>query len=263
VYPWWFYLKRLCWWHVERGPTWSEGPLLLLATVGVLVAICKRPPPHGSEVEDGGRIHFLRWIAVYGLAVTAIYGLIPYKTPWCLTQFLIALLVLAGIGGAWLLALRPWWWKANIAVSLAASVVYLGWQAHRASVLFSADPGNPYVLSQTSLDVERLAEHVTGVAEVSPHGWKTPVKVIWTDVYYWPLPWYLRRFGHVELWRQMPGDPVAPLVVAAPQYNAQLEKSLGRDYVMLVYELRPQVLMQLWVQYELWEAYLRRIGKID
>lgn len=29
------------------------------------------------------------------------------------------------------------------------------------------------------------------------------------------------------------------------------------------YELRPQVLMQLWVSFDFWESYLRRIGRID
>ncbi len=263
IYPWWFYLKRLCWWHAERHAIWSEAPLVVLAALGLLYALRRRPAEPVSGSDERIQVHFARWLASYSLIVCFVYCVIPYKTPWCLTQFLIVWLLLAGAGGAWLLRARRRWWRVIIAVLLVGGAGYLGWQAYRASFQFPADPGNPYVLSQTSADVERFVEHVRGVAAVSPSHWRTPVKVIWTDAYYWPLPWYLRQFEQVELWRELPADPVAPLVVAAPQYNAQLEEALGRDYIMLVYELRPQVIMQLWVRFELWESYLRSIGRVQ
>ncbi len=264
VYPWSFYLQRLVWWRVGQGPVFSEGLVVFLAAIGVVRVITVRR----GTVTDG-QINFMRWLACYTLAVAIIYCVIPYKTPWCLLQFLIGMLLLAGIGASRLLpSSRPATSRAIIATLLvaggiAAGIGHLGWQAYRASRVLCADPANPYVYAHTSPDTLRMIERVQGLAETSPSSWNTPVKVIWTDAYYWPLPWYLRRLENAEYWQSMPEDPAAPIVIAVPQYDQELTAKLGDDYIMTgYYELRPAVLMQLWVKYDLWVAYLKRIGRI-
>lgn len=259
VAPWWFYLQRLLWWRGEPGVVWSEGFVVVLATIGVVYAATARRAAAGSDA-----VLLLRWLALYTLVITLLYNVIPYKTPWCLLQFLIGLLLLAGVGAACLLTrFRSRWVRAIIAVLLAIGCGHLGWQAYRASFVIPADVGNPYVYAHTSVDVVRLSEQLDELVASDPRQWEMPVKVIWGDAYYWPLPWYLRRFSDKQWWRSMPADPAAAVVIAAPQYDAQLTAQLGQDYIMTgYYELRPQVLMQLWVAYDLWEAYLRRIGRI-
>ena len=257
IYPWSFYLHRLVWWRVGQGPVWSEGFIVLLAAIGFVRAVV------GTNASASGLV---RWLAWYTLVLTALYCVIPYKTPWCLLQFLVGMILLAGYGASGLLCWpRPKPVRAIIAALLVLGAVHLGWQAYRASFVRPADVGNPYVFAHTSQDITRLAKHLQGLLDTSAQGSKTPVKVIWTDAYYWPLPWYLRKFDqdNVELWRTMPQDPLAPIVISAIQYDRELEDTLGRDYIMVVHELRPQVHMQLWVEFDLWEAYLRRTGQIE
>ena len=146
---------------------------------------------------------------------------------------------------------------------LMAGVMHLMWQATRASFLLSADRNNPYVYAQTSDDAVRLADQLIQLAAATAERWSTRVNVIWKDVYYWPLPWYLRRFNHVQWWTEMPDDPATPIIISSPEYDVDLTTQLGADYVMTGYfEIRPQVLAKLWVRFELWEAHLRKLGRI-
>ena len=102
------------------------------------------------------------------------------------------------------------------------------------------------------------------LAEASPDGAEVSLLVIWTDAYYWPLPWYLRGFGNLQLWTELPADPSAPLVVSSPRYDAALTERLDETHLMTgYYGLRPQELVQLWVRLDLWEAHLERLGRLD
>ena len=216
VNPWSFYLHRLVWWRVGTGPVWSEGLIVVLAATGFVSTLM----PAARRVTSG-RAGLVRWLAGYTFAVTVAYSVIPYKTPWCLIQFLLGMILLAGVGASVLLPLfRPIWLKIIIATLLVVGAGQLAWQAYRASFVIPANVGNPYVFAQTSPDVLRLAEQVRQLAEASDLGWQTPVKVIWNDAYYWPLPWYLRRFEQVELWRSFPDNPAAPVVISSPQFVA-------------------------------------------
>ncbi len=275
IFSWSFYLHRLLWWRVGNGPIWSEGFLLILAAIGLVSALRYSPLCHRNSSGDISSLApcssaacapwFVLWVASYTVVLTVTYSVIPYKTPWCLLQFLLGMILLAGYGVSVL-------WRpprsaiagSIIAVLLFAGGGHLAWQAYRISFVFPADVGNPYAFAQTSPDVLRLADTVQQLADTSAQRQGTPVKVIWTDAYYWPLPWYLRRFEHLELWRKLPSDPAAPIVIASPHFDAQLTSALGDDYLMTdYYEIRPQVFAQLWVRFDLWEAYLRRLGRID
>ncbi len=100
--------------------------------------------------------------------------------------------------------------------------------------------------AHTSSDIERLADQLQQLADASDQHCALPIKVIWCDDYYWPLPWYLRRFEHVEWWTQLPDDATAPLVISLPQYDAALTQRLDATHIMTAYfEIRPQVLAQL------------------
>jgi predicted membrane-bound mannosyltransferase len=145
---------------------------------------------------------------------------------------------------------------------------HLAWQAYRASYVLAADPRNPYVYAQTSTDVMRLDEQLQQLADASDQGYEMPVQVIWNDSYYWPLPWYMRRFTHVEWWTMLPAvalpaDATAPVVICSPRYDVELTKRLESTHIMTgFFQLRPQVLAQLWVKLDLWEDHLRRLGRL-
>ena len=83
---------------------------------------------------------------------------------------------------------------------------------------------------------------------------------------YWPLPWYLRRFRSAE-WRddalsdpKVPVDLYAPVIIVSPKFDSALDpKKAGVGPTF--FELRPGTLLELYVQTNLWSAYLLRQGK--
>jgi len=259
VHPWYFYVHRLGWWRLEGGRPWSEALIGVLGAIGLVVGMRRREGGAGDL-----QVGFTRWLGCYTLAVTGLYSVIPYKTPWCLLQFWIGWVLLAGIGAAAMVQRRR---SSTVRVIVTAVLLCgagdLGWQAYQESFRMPADVRNPYVYAQTSPGAEKLANQLNQLALASADGADTQIQVIWHDAYYWPLPWYLRRWENAEFWTDMPPDPHAPIIVASPQYDAQLTARLGRDYLMTdYYQLRPRVLVQLWVRFELWEAHLKRLGRI-
>ncbi|MCU0962444.1 MAG: TIGR03663 family protein, partial [Pirellulaceae bacterium] len=126
IHPWHFYLQRLLWWRDSNGWLWSEAFIVALASIGVLSACLARwrlPP----EVDRG----FVRFLSVYTLLVTVIYAAIPYKTPWCLLQFWLGAMLLAGVGvSALWCASRGRLLRAILCVLLAAGTGHLIVQAY-------------------------------------------------------------------------------------------------------------------------------------
>jgi uncharacterized protein (TIGR03663 family) len=259
IHAWHFYLSRLLWWRAGDGPRWSEAMILGLALVGAAAGFLPQRV-RKADVHGG----FVRWLTCYTLLVTVIYSAIPYKTPWCLLQFLVGMVMLAGVGIEVVLgAARRLPVRVVITVLLAVAAGHLLWQAYRASYVFAADPRNPYVYAQTSGGAVRLYDQLLQLADVSPEGFDTPVKVVWSDTYYWPLPWYLRQFSQTQWWTHLPDDAAAPIVISSPQYDEALTKQLDATHIMVGYfELRPRVLMQLWVRLDFWESHLRRLGRL-
>jgi predicted membrane-bound mannosyltransferase len=132
---------------------------------------------------------------------------------------------------------------------------HLGGQAWEASVDYAANRGNPYVYAQTSPNILELVDKVTALANVSPEGRHLLIKVIAPEDDYWPLPWYLRRFNHVGWWGQVPTDPFAPLTIISTRLEANL--SDAKSHVRTsIFELRPGAFFTLYVEADLWKAYL-------
>ncbi len=271
LHPWYDYLHRLAWYRIGDGPVWSEGLILGLAAVGFAAAwLPKRGEGGGGNGRPRGRlagasVPFVRWLGLYTLALTAAYGLLPYKTPWCLLGFLHAMILLAGVGAVALVRFvttRPL--KVLVAVVLLAAAGQLGWQSYRASYVLADDPRSPYVYAATLPDAARLADTLEEIAAASPAGRRVPIDVVWHDAYYWPLPWSLRRFERVGYWAEIPEGDCGPIVVSSAPLDEALTAKLDATHLMTgFYGLRPNVLAQLWVRLDLWEAHLRRQGAFD
>ncbi len=259
IHGWYFYLQRLIWWHPQHSWPWSEAMIALFGTVG-LIAIM-RPP--FSRSDPAGR-WFGRWFGIYTVLLTILYCAIPYKTPWCLVQFWLGWIVLAGVGAARLTEReRSFLGRWAVMIVLMVGSEILGAEAYYASYIRVASRQNPYLYAQTSFGVETLSKEVGTVAAVTSEPRRMRVQVIWNDAFYWPLPWYLRQYDRTEYWQNIPAQLNAPIIVAAPQFDRVLTERLGREYIMVgYYELRPQVLMQLWVRFDLWEAVLKRLKRI-
>jgi uncharacterized protein (TIGR03663 family) len=201
IYGWSFYWERLLFFHRPGGPIWSEALILLLAVWAGIAAFARRGLP-------GANSAFVRFLAFYTAILALIYTVLPYKTPWSALGFWHGAILLAGVGAAALLAWLPGRrLKITAGVVLLTGVAQLAFQAWQSSVNpnFSADPSNPWVYAQTSPDLLNLVDKVDAVAQASPQGRGVYISVIAPGDDYWPLPWYLRSYGNVGYFENVPG----------------------------------------------------------
>jgi uncharacterized protein (TIGR03663 family) len=249
IHPWYFYLHRLLGFHIAKGPVWSEAAILGLAILGARAAFVRQGLANASA-------SFVRFLALYSFGLCAAYSLIAYKTPWCLMGFWHGMILLAGVGSAWLVERTTrCWLRIGIQVVLLAGAGHLAWQAWLANTVYAADPRNPYVYAQTSPDLLSLVRKVQDLARTDAQGARMVVKVLSPDSDYWPLPWYLRNLKHVGWWDQVPTDPYAPVMIVSAQLHAALDDK--QTHVMIGYfQLRPQVFLELYVDLKLWQVYL-------
>ena len=256
IHPWYFYFERLAFFHRDGGPVWSEGLIVILAAVGAVAALTGRGLGRASA-------SLVRFLAFYTAILTLAYSMIPYKTPWCLLSFWCGMILLAGVGTVALLRLVPrLWWRLGLGVILAAAATQLAWQAWALNYKYSADRGNPYVYAQTSPKMLELVERVEALAKVDPQGHDMIVQVMAPGNDYWPLPWYLRTFKHVGWWDMIPDDPYAPVMMVSPSFSAALDEKSGKGWLMVgLYELRPGVFFELYVESGLWRKYVDMLPK--
>lgn len=257
-HPWYYYLKLLAGYRFADGPVFSEGLILVLAvvgTVGVLWNRCRALHP------DLGR-----FLVVYSWTMAVIYSLIPYKTPWCLLGFYHGMILLAGIGMAWLLSLGPRGVRVVWLILLVGGAAHLGRQAYLAAYVYDADSRNPWVYAHTSRNVFVIVDEVNKIAAADPAGRDMDIQVIVPENDYWPLPWYLRSFGNVSYDTMVRNAvPAAPLIIAKyPDVDAALRHKLyvlpppgQKEMYMTLFEveLRPQLTLRGYVSYSAWQRF--------
>lgn len=260
-HPWYYYLQILTYYHVTRGPVWSEIFILLLAIVGAVFVFFRKQLP-------GQNLHFLGFWVGYTLILTLIYSLIPYKTPWCLTGFLQGMTLLAGTGAVVLLKRASSRFTRGLVIGLLTiGGLHLGWQSWRANDQYAAAPGNPYVYGHTSTDVPEIVRRVEDVAAASAVGKNLHIELIFPGDDYWPFPWYFREFPNVGYWNHVDLDSrAAPLILISPAVEADLmvklyelpppgEKNLYLPLFENYVELRPGVEMRIYIEKALWDEY--------
>jgi uncharacterized protein (TIGR03663 family) len=259
-HPWYYYLQLLLW--SKSGPLlWSEALIFVLGTAGMIFALWK-----GGV--GSAHLSLVRFLTFYTLAMTLIYSLIPYKTPWCSLGFWHGFILMAGFGASTLLkVLRRPWLQVPVGFALLALSAQLGRQAWAASLneRFVADRRNPYVYAHSTRDVVRLGEQIEQLAALHPDRRKMLIAVIGKD--YWPLPWYLRAMQRVGYFSvgQLDGQPQqlrAPVIISSPEASEKVLSTLGPDYekryVIESYGLRPAVVISVFVERKLWDVYLKK-----
>jgi uncharacterized protein (TIGR03663 family) len=259
IHPWYYYLKTLLYFRVATGPVWSEALIVLLAGVGFIVAMLRKPL---LSID----FHLLRFIAFYTAIMTVLYSVIPYKTPWCILGFLHGMILLAAVGVVAVMKLAPnILVRVLISLALVAGAGQLAWQGYLSNYKFYADTCNPYVYGHAGSDVFNIAQRVEDIARVHPDGHNMYVEVICPGDDYWPLPWYLRLFRNVGWWDEVDeSGPAAPVIIVSPSAESVLMRKLyelpppGKKnlYVPLFdsyTELRPQVELRGYVVKDLWD----------
>jgi len=299
-HPWHYYLQLLLYNRPARGFFWTEGLIVGLAAIGLINCLCLRQravdsgevapgrekgdSPHLPERPEGcftqmGTVPFFpraaspafcRFLAFYTLALTILYAVIPYKTPWCMLSFLHGMTLLAGVG-AWaiLRAVPTAPLKALAAVLLIVAAVHLGRQCYALNFRFYAHRRNPYVYAHTSSDLLNLAEQMERLARVSPEGHEMLIHVV-TPQNYWPLPWYLRHFNldRVGYWQDAAtwqsdtgGDPPPSVIILTGDVRDTVDANLRADYnKLMTYGLRPTVLLSVYVREDLWQAFVSAVA---
>lgn len=251
IHPWHFYLHRLAWFQPARSPVWSEGLILALAAVGAAVSLLgKKSPLH-------------RFLALYTIILTVLYSAISYKTPWCLLNFYLGMILLAGVGAASLVEFCRARALKIVAITVLSSLtLQLTWQSWRANFVFAADPRNPYVYAQTAPNLLELMKRVDGIAQVAPTGYETVVKIMAPGGDYWPVPWYLRRFQQIGWYDELPADPFAPVMLVSSEFKARYDDQSDRKWIMAgIYALRPGKFFELYVELELWKKYVATLPR--
>jgi uncharacterized protein (TIGR03663 family) len=252
VHPWHFYLGILAW-SSSGGLRWTEALVLVLAAVGAATAWMRRDPVRSDAT------FWRRYLTANAAIILAAFSAIPYKTPWNLLPFYAATIVAAGIGvSALVRATASRGVHVLMAGGLAIAAGHLGWQAWRASVVYAADPRNPYVYSQTVPDAVRMAARIRDLAALHRDGARMLVMVVAPPHEQWPLPWYLRAMPHVGYWANASEVPelTAPVIVASMGNAEKLDAALGDRYVSEFFGVRPEVLVTLYVERELWDRFL-------
>ncbi|MDZ7371438.1 MAG: TIGR03663 family protein [candidate division KSB1 bacterium] len=258
VYPWYAYFKWLGWNYTHGKPFWSEAAILLLGLVGCAAAW--RPNAEESKA-------FQRFLCLYTLILTALYSLIPYKTPWSMLSFLHGWILLASAGIADLLKRAPKKLLQHLYLLFALASLHLGLQAFQQNRQYDTDSSNPYVYAHTHRDLFRLVQAVEQLSAASPLGKDEYIEIICPNDDYWPLPWYLRRFRRVGYFSAVNFDlPAARLIIAKPEVENDLLKKLyelpppGQQYLYLPFFahplwLRDGVEIGLYVRKDLWDQW--------
>ncbi len=255
IHPWYFYFERLLWFHPAKSPPWTEAVILLLALVGVVAGFfgnCAR------VIQPA----FVRFLSFFTFGLMGIYTVISYKTPWCALNFWLGAILLAGVGAAVLIeSFRDRLTRGLMAGLIGVGVLHLGLQSWLLTRDFPADVRNPYVYAQTSPHERELTARVKAIARIAPEGFETVIKVIAPESY-WPLPWSLRDFKNVGWYEESPPDPLAPIVLASAKLGVALDDQTEKRWIMTgLYELRPQVFLELYVERGLWEQFVATLPR--
>ena len=271
-HPWFYYLELLLAFRPAKGFFWSEGLIVGLAAIGTLASLARGALPAPQR-------YFCRFLALYTLALTALYAAVSYKTPWCLLSFFHGMILLAGVGG-WYLLQRAWaatrgerrrGWMLRLATGvpvaglLAAGTLHLGHQCYWLNFRLAADYRNPHVYAHTSTSIKNLARTIDDLRQVSPRGRHLTIHVV-TPENYWPLPWYVRQIDpdSVGYWqdaatwtRDVSSLPAPDLLILTPDVQQQVDAALPAAYnQQMMYGLRPDVLLHAYVREELWEPFV-------
>ncbi|MFW6161407.1 MAG: flippase activity-associated protein Agl23 [Planctomycetota bacterium] len=245
-HPWHYYLKTLLYTHDARGPWWSEAFIMGLAAVGFLAVLPRNTVPEATTP-------LARFVAFYTLFLTAMYSVIPYKTPWSMLGFLHGMILLAGVGASVLLhGVRRLPLRIVVGLLLAAGTVHLGLKSYDTSYVFQADQRNPLVYGHTSPDVFGLVNTVHEFELVHPKDEPMIIELMAPEADYWPLPFYLRRYPVVY----PPTDYEPSLIIV----HEDVEGRPGPPYVFVaVRGLRPDVNLWLYARADLvarWREYI-------
>ncbi len=260
IHPWHYYLNLLTWLEFFEPLTWNEDGIVALAAFGCWFAFRRKTKSNNSTV-------IIRFFAIYTLALTIIYSLIPYKTPWCMLSFLYGMVILAATAADWLIRTsETFWQKLIIGLVVAAfAIVSPVAQSWFLNFRYAADPRNPYVYAHTLPEIDIMLEAIDKAAGACDEGLDLPIYIIAAGDDYWPLPWHLRKYSKIGSWNYVDNAVCdVPLILANAAHEQEILNVLytvpkpGRRHLYVplfdddVY-LRPGVPWRGYIRKDLWD----------
>jgi uncharacterized protein (TIGR03663 family) len=216
----------------------EEGSVLFLGTVGALLAVIR------------GRNRVALFCSLWAFGILAAYSLIKYKTPWIAINFIVPLSIVSGfaIGSLWELsrdALAKFCLVAVTAIALTVGV----WQMVSLNYYHYDDDSYPYVYAHTQREFLAMIAEVDRVSKLAGTGAETNIAVMAPE--YWPLPWYLSKYGHVGYFGKV-SNAGEPIVISTDSQDAEFSTMFSGKYRKVgSYKLRPGVTLSLWVKKDL------------
>lgn len=228
VHPWWQYLKWLF---------AGNGALCLFTALGFLAGlftICSR-----KSTTPAAR-HAFVFLAASSALLLSFYSFIPYKTPWCAVQILVAM-VPAALLGLYTLCSSSRSGAIKLAGALVVAVLVLSGNIPSLRAI-SRDPDSrdiPFNYAHSSPEVKQLASVAADAmraAERQPRGeGRQPpfIAVALPPTDTWPFPWYNRAFeAKTGYWTkfedlvELEKSGSRPTVVIVPMTEGHLAQAL-------------------------------------
>jgi len=275
TYIWWLLLQ--------------ESPLLVLGTVGALVALLKAVKP------------LVLFCAFWAFGLIAAYSLIAYKTPWLTLNFIVPLALVSGAALQWLYDELGEWRLSKRRRVIAIAVVLLvllgpmpffasaferaahskqlqdprvllqairqeprwktlvpGYQTVDLNFLnYDNDDGHyVYVYAHTRRETLAMLDQINQLAQRTHQGGQMGITIVATD--YWPLPWYLRDYNRVGYYGRMSAS-TEPVIIASAGQTEEIAAAFGDRYKLVhsgfnatgSFPLRPGVDLLLYARREL------------
>lgn len=258
-HPWYTYFQWLLYTHQVKGPVWTEALIFVLALVGLFTAFTR------LAGEDKVSV-FKIFVAWYALIITAVYSMVPYKTPWCLLSFWHGWILLAAFGVVELFQLASSrYLRWSIAVLLICGTGHLIYLSVQTNFTYDAEPQNPHVYAHPLPEILQIIEQVDRLSRIHPQGEAMRIDVICPDNDYWPLPWYLRHYQQIA-WGEAidKTQPPAPLILTMPDmlpsmanhisgYYPPGQKELYVEFFDQPIFMRPQIEICGFIQSQWWQ----------
>ena len=205
----------------------AELPILILGFCGIVTALAQ------------ARSRFTVFVAFWAMGIFAAYSLIPYKTPWLQLSIILPFVIISGYLFEQLGSRRSFIVTARVAayIVLAIATIVETAQAVEISLYRYDDGSQAYSYAHTSRDFLNLVHEVEKIAAGNPAG--KDIGITEMSPEYWPMPWYLRDYGHTGYWGHIEATN-EPIIIAHQSQKAQIQEQFGDRYRLIgEYDLRP------------------------
>ena len=227
-----------------------ESPILILSALGALVAL----------LRSKHRVAMFTVFWAFGLF--AAYTIIPYKTPWLALSYLMPMCIVAGYGLGEMILSKNIAVKSSAAVLAACGIAVLAYQSYQLNFIRYDDEEMGYVYAHTKRQALDLVAQIDHYADKSGKGYDATIEFVSPD--YWPLTWYMLKYGHANFHGALVDANTSEMIVAkkTDQDAAAIQRYSAHYKFVGVYPLRPGVDLMLLVRKDLADPQAQELYKI-